>query len=109
MGQITTAQALRAQLMAPEPIQRVNAMHALELELDETLQGDVARELEEFAARGIPYYAPEDPHYREWVGKAVGYWGRRFLQAVRRHGGLATAKRMLRPRNDAQRKGLDPM
>ena len=31
MGQITTAQALRAQLMAPEPIQRVNAMHALEL------------------------------------------------------------------------------
>ena len=74
MGQITTAQALRAQLMAPEPIQRVNAMHALELELDETLQDDVARELEEFAARGIPYYAPEDPHYREWVGKAVGYW-----------------------------------
>ncbi len=74
MGQITTAQALRAQLMAPEPIQRVNAMLALELELDESLQGDVARELEEFAARGIPYYAPEDPHYREWVGKAVGYW-----------------------------------
>gem|GEM_PF-827539 len=43
------------------------------------------------------------------AGKEVGYWGRRFLQAVRGNGGLATAKRMLLPRNEGQRKGLDAL
>jgi 5-methylcytosine-specific restriction protein A len=42
-------------------------------------------------------------------GEEVGYWGRRFLQAVRRNGGLATAKRMLKPRNPGQRAGLDAL
>ena len=42
-------------------------------------------------------------------GKEVGYWGRRFLQSLRKNGGLATAKRMLRPRNVAQRKRLDAL
>ncbi|MBC7700486.1 hypothetical protein [Aquabacterium sp.] len=74
MGQKTTAQTLRAQLMAPEPVQRVNALHALELELVEASPHAVAEELEAFAARGIPYYAPDGPAYREWVGKAVAYW-----------------------------------
>ena len=41
------------------------------------------------------------------AGREVGYWGRRFLQAVKRNGGLATAQRMLLPRNAGQRKGLD--
>lgn len=43
------------------------------------------------------------------AGKEVGYWGRRFLQAVKRNGGLATAKRMLQPQNEGQRKGLDAL
>jgi 5-methylcytosine-specific restriction protein A len=43
------------------------------------------------------------------AGKEVGYWGRRFLQAVKNKGGLATAKRMLLPRNAGQRKGLDAL
>jgi 5-methylcytosine-specific restriction protein A len=43
------------------------------------------------------------------AGKKAGYWGRRFLQAVRRNGGLATVKRMLLPRNQQQRKGLDAL
>jgi 5-methylcytosine-specific restriction protein A len=43
------------------------------------------------------------------AGKEVGYWGHRFLQAVKRNGGLANAKRMLLPRNDGQRKGLDAL
>lgn len=43
------------------------------------------------------------------AGKEVGYWGRRFLQAVKRNGGLATAKRMLLPRNANQRKALDAL
>ena len=29
------------------------------------------------------------------AGEEVGYWGKRYLQAIRRGGGLATAKRML--------------
>lgn len=43
------------------------------------------------------------------AGKKTGYWGRRFLQAVRRNGGLATVQRMLLPRNQQQRKGLDAL
>lgn len=43
------------------------------------------------------------------AGKEVGYWGHRFRQAVVRNGGLATAKRMLLPRNAGQRKGLDAL
>jgi len=74
MGQKTTAQALREQLMAPRAIERVHAMHALELELEDARANPVADELEAFTARGIPYYAPEDPDYREWVAKAVAYW-----------------------------------
>ena len=71
MGHKTTAQALREQLMAPRAIERVHAMHALELELEESRANPVADELEAFTARGIPYYAPEDPEYCEWVSKAV--------------------------------------
>lgn len=43
------------------------------------------------------------------AGRKTGYWGHRFLQAVRRKGGLATVKRMLLPRNQEQRKGLDAL
>jgi len=42
-------------------------------------------------------------------GDEVGYWGRRYIQAVRRNGGLATAKRMLKPRSTGQRTGLDAL
>jgi 5-methylcytosine-specific restriction enzyme A len=44
--------------------------------------------------------------YRQ-TGEALGYWAERFRQAVVRNGGLATAKRMLLPRNKQQRSGLD--
>lgn len=43
------------------------------------------------------------------AGEEVGYWAIRFLQAVRRNGGLSTAKRMLKPRNASQRAGLDKL
>ena len=68
-----STQDLRAQLMAPQAIDRVHALFALECEVDH-VDGPVARELQAFTARGIPYYAPEDPAYRKWVEKAVGYW-----------------------------------
>lgn len=41
------------------------------------------------------------------AGKEAGYWGNYFLRSVKRHGGLATAKRMLQPRRGkAVQKGL---
>ena len=43
------------------------------------------------------------------VGTEIGYWGRRYLQAVKHNGELATAERMLLPRNADQRKGLDAL
>jgi len=43
----------------------------------------------------------------ERTGEEVGFWGYRFLRAVRNNGGLATAKRMLTPRSPGQRTGLD--
>lgn len=43
------------------------------------------------------------------TGQQTGYWARRFVQAVKQTGGLATAKRMLLPRNAGQRKGLDTL
>lgn len=43
------------------------------------------------------------------AGEEVGYWGRRFLQAIRHNGGLATAQRMMTHRNTDQRKGLDAL
>ena len=42
-------------------------------------------------------------------GRDLDYWGERFRQAVVRNGGLATAKKMLTPRNKGQRKGLDKL
>src|SRR5688572_11375017 len=41
------------------------------------------------------------------AGSEVGYWATRFLRAVRKRGGLAQARAMLRPRNLNQRAGLD--
>jgi len=36
------------------------------------------------------------------AGKQAGYWGNYYLRAVKRHGGLATAKRMLRPKKSGK-------
>jgi len=40
------------------------------------------------------------------AGEEAGYWGKRFLQSVRRNGGLATAKRMINARNKDQQGGF---
>ena len=36
------------------------------------------------------------------AGKETGYYGNYYLRAVKRHGGLATAKRMLRPKKSGK-------
>ena len=43
------------------------------------------------------------------AGKEVGYWAHRYREALRRNGGVATARRMLRPLSTGQRKGLDAL
>jgi hypothetical protein len=70
------AELLRAQLMAPDPMQRVMALHTLEVEAEARKAAKLAGQVEAFAARGIPYYAPNDPHYQAWVGRALDFWQR---------------------------------
>ncbi|CAG1017373.1 hypothetical protein BURC_02019 [Burkholderiaceae bacterium] len=76
-GGATDAQRLREQLMAPDPMQRAMALHALEIEVERCAcsgRATLSQEASKFAARGIPYYALHDPHFQSWVGKAVAYW-----------------------------------
>lgn len=68
---------LRAQLMATDPMQRAMALHAIELELQRGQAASsraFAKEVENFTARGIPFYAPQDRHFCDWVARAVSYW-----------------------------------
>ena len=68
---------------------------------------ETVRELEEWAkGNGVaveecrdcaPRFHQEMLAVYEKVGRETGYWARRFLGEVRRKGGLATAKRMLKP------------
>ena len=67
---------LRAQLMARDPMQRFMALHALELEAGHGGAAKLAGQVEAFAARGVPYYAPHDPHYQAWVDRALALWER---------------------------------
>jgi len=74
---VTDSDTLRAQLMAPDPMQRAIALHALEVEVVRRAaasRGALAHEVEKFTARGIPFYSLHDPHFCNWVGKAVAYW-----------------------------------
>lgn len=75
---VTDSDMLRRQLMAPDLMQRVAALHSLELEAECACdqRPAVAHAAARFAARGIPFYALHDPHYKAWVGKAVDYWQR---------------------------------
>ena len=83
---VMDASTLRERLMAPEPMPRVTALHALEEEA-ELEQGAsparvaLANAAARFVERGIPYYSLQDPHYRAWVSKAVSYWERLHQRA----------------------------
>lgn len=72
------AESLRLQLMAPEPIQRARALHALECKLAQTGQNRPrwAGEAERFVSRGLPFYQPQATQYGEWVERTVTYWQR---------------------------------
>lgn len=68
------AENLKARLMARDPMERFMALHTLEVEAGH--EGRLAGQVEAFAARGVPYYAPEDPHYQAWVERALALWER---------------------------------
>ena len=68
---------LRQQLRAPDPMQRAMALHALEVEAERRgPRPSLANEVMRFTERGIPFYALHDPHFCDWVSKAVAYWER---------------------------------
>ena len=76
---IDSDDSLRENLMAPNPMQRAIALHALEVELERgngAPRASLANEVAKFTARGIPFYSLRDPHFCDWVGKAVSYWQR---------------------------------
>jgi hypothetical protein len=80
---LADASALRAQLMAPDPMQRVMGLYTLEMQAEQGGEGRLAGQVEAFTARGIPYYAPNDPHYQAWVSRALEFWLRLHQAAER--------------------------
>lgn len=74
----TDSAYLRERLMAAEPTQRVAALHDLECELARVKppSSRLAHAIQDFVARGMPFYSNVDPHYLEWVDRAVEYWQR---------------------------------
>jgi hypothetical protein len=72
---VTDATSLRQHLTAADPFRRAMGLHALELETERS-PGTLSNQAARFASRGIPYYALHDPHFQDWVGKAVSYWER---------------------------------
>jgi len=77
---VMDASTLRACLMAPEPMPRFTALHALEeIELEHgasPARVALAQAAAKFVERGIPFYSTQDPHYCAWVSKAVSFWER---------------------------------
>ena len=74
---VVDSQTLRRHLMAPNPMQRAIALHALEVEVERcpgSGRAQLGNEVSKFVSRGIPFYALNDPHYCSWVGKAASYW-----------------------------------
>lgn len=63
-------------LISPiEPCARHALLHDLELHLVQVQQcpGLHAR-VHHFVDRGVPYFAPQDPHYRDWALRAAQLW-----------------------------------
>jgi len=73
---VTDSDSLREHLTARDPMQRFMALHALEIEVErrDGCGRGLTHEVTRFTSRGVPYYALHDPHFQEWVGKAVSYW-----------------------------------
>jgi hypothetical protein len=96
---IKDATALRSSLMAADPMPRAAALHALECELAGKTHARgtrLALGIEEFVARGMPFYSSLDAHYLAWVDQAVQYWERLQIQPVPSSAKAATGQRRAR-------------
>ena len=72
---VTDSHHLRQRLTAADPMERAMGLHAIEIEVGRCpARGSLVQEASRFAERGIPYYSLQDPHFQDWVGKAVSYW-----------------------------------
>ena len=70
---------LRDRLMATEPMQRGAALHDLQCQVERSAKppgARLAQAIQDFVARGMPFYSNVDPHYLAWVDRAVSYWER---------------------------------
>ena len=69
-------------LIAPaDPFARHALLHGMELQLSQlsSCPGLHAR-VHSFVDRGVPYFAPTDPHYREWAARAAQLWDELHLR-----------------------------
>jgi hypothetical protein len=58
-----------------DPFARHALLHDMELQLAQIQHGAGLRaRVHSFVARGVPYFAPADSHYREWAARAAQLW-----------------------------------
>ncbi len=54
---------------------RHQVLHELEQRVHHLSTGDpLARRVRHCVERGVPYFAPADPHYLEWAGHVAALW-----------------------------------
>ncbi len=63
-------------LLSPcEPFARHALLHDMECQLGRTRPSPaLAARVNHFVERGVPYFAPDDAHYRAWAEKAALLW-----------------------------------
>jgi hypothetical protein len=71
-----TQHPIFTRLTAPtQPFARHALLHDMEVELARLdRRPGLASRVHHFVERGVPYFAPTDPHYREWAAKAAALW-----------------------------------
>jgi hypothetical protein len=65
-----------ARLTTASPFGRHCVLHELEQRLQTRCphKRALAARVTAFVERGVPYFAPADRHYRDWVAHAVALW-----------------------------------
>lgn len=65
-----------ARLTSPDhPFARHALLHDMDMALARHARSPkLAARVQHFVERGVPYFAPADPHYREWAAKAAALW-----------------------------------
>lgn len=71
-------------LIAPaDPFARHALLHDMELQLSQLrLCPGLHTRVHGFVDRGVPFFAPDDAHYREWAARAAQLWDELHLRAA---------------------------